>query len=256
MRTRRTAQEIALWCASRDFQLDDDELSVLSADPRKSVRRLAERVLKERASSATDHSMLCEEHELWRLGYSRVLGMDEVGRGSLAGPVCVGGVIFAPDCIVPGGVRDSKSLSAARREALAPDISSAALAHAVVCLDNTCVDRLGITAAIEECQRQIIARLKPDFLLLDGFPMPSSTLPQKAMHKGDSKSVSIAAASILAKVHRDQIMKDLCPLFQGYGFSENKGYGSKNHIQAIRELGPCGIHRTSFIKGVTSVVEE
>ena len=200
--------------------------------------------------TVADESMMRIERSLWDIGYVRVLGMDEVGRGSLAGPVCVGGVILPPHVTAPGGIRDSKTLSAARRQALSPAIVSASIAHSVACRDSAFVDRHGINAAIQDCQHEIISALKPDYLLLDGFSLPGSPLPQQAITRGDSKSVSIAAASILAKVHRDGLMTAICPVFPQYAFSQNKGYGSKAHISSIREFGPCAEHRLSFLRGV------
>ncbi|HSL94241.1 MAG TPA: ribonuclease HII [Bacillota bacterium] len=250
MMTRRSVQELRDWCLSRDYKLDDDEVRMLASDPRVSVQRLASKVLRSREVRAVDEHMLTIERSLWTSGYTRILGMDEVGRGSLAGPVCVGGVIFSFDGKVPSGIRDSKSLSPGSRAAQVPHIIAAAVTQRVVCRDSGFVDRYGIIAAIADCQRQIITDLEPDYLLLDGFALPVSSLPQQAMEKGDSKSASIAAASILAKEHRDQIMRNLCPDYPEYCFSQNKGYGSSAHIEAVRKFGPCAIHRMSFLQGV------
>jgi ribonuclease HII len=240
----------------KDYCLTESEVGLLSSDPRAAVRRLAQRALRARESRNEDERMLALERSMWGLGFKRILGMDEVGRGALAGSVCVGGVIFAVNGMVPAGVRDSKSLSPAQRAALVPRIVAAAIAHRVVCRDNSFVDSNGINAAIEDCQQQIIDELKPDYLLLDGFALSVSALPQQAMAKGDSKSVTIAAASILAKEHRDAVMKRLCPVYPAYDFSQNKGYGSSTHIDAVREHGPCAIHRLSFLQGVLGSVKE
>ncbi|PWE32689.1 ribonuclease HII [Maritimibacter sp. 55A14] len=181
------------------------------------------------------------------LGASRVAGVDEVGRGPLAGPVTAAAVILDPDCI-PDGLDDSKRLSAKRREVLALQIAQVALvsvAHASVAE----IDALNILHASHLAMRRAVAGLTPapDHLLVDGNLLPAD-LPCRAdaLVKGDARALSIAAASIIAKVTRDRIMVDLAQQFPGYGWERNAGYGSKAHLAALTSLGVTPHHRRSF----------
>lgn len=241
-------------CAENQLELDDAGIDALRADPRKSVQSLAARLLrireKNREAERTEQEMLRFEHGLWQEGYRKVLGMDEVGRGPLAGPVCVAGVIFRLDGPIPKGIRDSKALSSSCRNELAAKIRIDAAQFAIACRDERYIDAHGINRAIASCQHEIIDSLEPDFLMLDGFDFPESRIAQRALVKGDQRSVSIAAASILAKVHRDALMEAACVCYPGYDFAQNKGYGSEAHIRAIKSLGACAIHRMSYLSGI------
>ena len=178
-------------------------------------------------------------------GFVRIAGVDEVGRGPLAGPVTAAAVILDPGA-VPEGLNDSKKLSAARREALAGQIRACArvaVAHASV----EEIDRLNILAASQLAMRRAIDALDPDYLLIDGNRLPGGlTAPAEAVVKGDGRALSIAAASIVAKVERDRIMVDLAQQFPGYGWERNAGYPTKEHRAALVRLGVTPHHRRSF----------
>jgi len=186
------------------------------------------------------------EDALWAEGYRRLLGMDEVGRGALAGPVTVAGVIFSPGTHLPG-IRDSKAQSATRRSQADGVIRSAAISFALASRDQDYIDQWGIVAAVKSCQMEIIPKLSPDYLLLDAFALPEAHLPQTAIVRGDSKSFTIAAASIVAKVYRDNFMTLVDDEYRHYGFAANKGYGTAQHRQALRQHGACALHRSSFL---------
>ena len=190
------------------------------------------------------------ERELHRQGYEYVAGLDEVGRGCLAGPAAAGAVILPrnPSRELFALARDSKQLSAAQRETAYEVITKSALSYAVGWTPSAEIDRIGIAPSVRRAMRRALRKLKPgaDHLLIDAIPLPSSGLPQKSIIKGDSKSLSIAAASIVAKVERDRYMVSLAKRYQDYGFESHKGYGTRRHIDAIAEFGPCHAHRMSF----------
>lgn len=175
-------------------------------------------------------------------------GIDEVGRGPLAGPVVAGAVILPKDCEILY-LNDSKKLSEKKRELLYDEIMEKAVAAGIGVIGPDRIDEINILQATYEAMRMAIANLKvkPDLLLNDAVTIPQVTIPQVPIIKGDAKSVSIAAASIIAKVTRDRMMVQYEELFPGYGFASNKGYGSAKHIAALKEMGPCVIHRRSFI---------
>lgn len=179
-------------------------------------------------------------------------GIDEAGRGPLAGPVVAGAVILPKDCEILF-LNDSKKLSEKRREALFLEIQEKAVAWNVGIIGPEVIDRINILQATYEAMRQAVAGLsvQPDLLLNDAVTIPGIDIGQVPIIKGDAKSVSIAAASILAKVTRDHMMKEYDILFPEYGFAGHKGYGTAAHIQALREYGPCPIHRNSFIRNFT-----
>ncbi len=187
------------------------------------------------------------ETSLHTRGYTRVAGVDEVGRGPLAGPVTAAAVILNPDHI-PEGLNDSKKLSAKRREIMAEEIiehSDWAVAHASV----QEIDELNILRAAHLAMERAIYALenRPDYLLIDGNLIPRGLqLPSSAIVKGDTKSLSISAASIIAKVERDRIMVDLGQQFPGYGWEKNAGYPTQQHRDALREIGVTPHHRCSF----------
>jgi len=177
-----------------------------------------------------------------------VAGLDEVGRGALCGPVFAGAVILG-DEIDTSGLDDSKRLTARQREALALRVRRDAHAVAIGVCQPDEIDRLNILRATQLAMRRAVEALarRPDLVLVDGhLPVPALALPQRAIVKGDAQSVSIAAASIVAKVARDAEMQRLDERFPGYGLSGNKGYGSEEHREALRRLGPSAAHRRSF----------
>lgn len=188
------------------------------------------------------------EEEARRLGFCRIAGVDEVGRGPLAGPVVACAVVL-PRGGFPKGIRDSKRLSPASRDALCGAICShGGIAVGLGLVDERTIDRINILEATRLGMRRAVERLpsRPDFLLVDALDLPSVSIRQRAVVRGDALSLSIAASSIVAKVVRDTLMEGYDRLYPGYGFSRNKGYGTREHLDAIDRLGPCGIHRMSF----------
>ena len=183
------------------------------------------------------------------LGMQHICGVDEAGRGPLAGPVSAAAVILPPHFEIPG-LDDSKKLSDKRRRDLVPIIKQNAIAYSVVFVDHVPIDEINILQATYEAMRQAVSKLSvtPDLLLNDAVTIPELTMKQVPIIKGDAKSISIAAASIVAKVTRDRMMVELDKFYPEYGFAKHKGYGTKVHIQALKEFGPCEIHRKTFIK--------
>lgn len=194
-----------------------------------------------------DVSPLYFEQLLSRQGYRRIAGIDEAGRGPLAGPVVAAAVVLPPVFNLPG-LNDSKKISAKLREKLFPRIREQALDYGIGLAHADEIDRLNILQATLLAMRRAIARLKApaDYLLVDGISPVPLPLPQKTLKKGDSRSLSIAAASVLAKVVRDHLMVTYDGRFPGYGFAGHKGYGSVAHREAIARLGPTPLHRKSF----------
>ena len=181
-------------------------------------------------------------------GFCRVAGVDEAGRGPLAGPVVAAAVILPPGLDLPA-VRDSKQLSAAAREALAAAVKALpGVAWAVAVVSAGEIDELNILRATHKAMREAVTRLAPpaEFALIDGLPVREFPVPSLAVVKGDALSASIAAASILAKTHRDRLMDALDARFPGYCFAKHKGYGTAEHLEALERLGPCPEHRRSF----------
>ena len=185
-------------------------------------------------------------------GYQYIAGIDEAGRGPLAGPV-VSAAVILPSSFTCPGINDSKKLSEKKRDVFFPLISEQALAVGIGIADHTEIDQINILQASLLSMKRAVQDLtqSPDFLLIDGKFTIESDLPQQAIVKGDSKSISIAAASIIAKVTRDRIMKELHKTYPLYNFHRHKGYPTKAHKQAIIEHGPCPVHRRSF-KGVST----
>ena len=187
------------------------------------------------------------EEQLRSAGFGLIAGVDEAGRGPLAGPVATAAVILPPDaCIL--GLNDSKKLSEKQRLELEPIIKEQALAWKVVMIDHQVIDRINILQATKLGMRQAIAALDPpaDYVLVDGMELDGLNLPQQGLIKGDARSVSIAAASVLAKTARDRLMLEYDELYPGYGFAKHKGYPTSEHKEALRRLGPCPIHRLTF----------
>lgn len=184
-------------------------------------------------------------------GYGAVCGIDEVGRGPLAGPVVAGAVILPSDCEILY-LNDSKKLSEKKRELLYDEIMEKAVATGIGVISPARIDEINILQATYEAMRMAISNLKvqPSVLLNDAVTIPLVEIPQVPIIKGDAKSVSIAAASIIAKVTRDHMMVEYKEIYPGYSFASNKGYGSAQHIAALKELGPTPIHRRTFIKNI------
>lgn len=176
-------------------------------------------------------------------------GVDEAGRGPLAGPVTAAAVVLPPGCYIEG-VYDSKALSPGRRSALAEEIKKQALAWQLGWCWQDRIDQINILQATKEAMMLAVRGLtcQPDHLLLDALELPDLALPQTALIKGDQCSFHIAAASILAKVARDDLMKDYHRRYPGYAFDKNKGYGTQAHYEGLDRLGPCPLHRMSFLR--------
>lgn len=189
-----------------------------------------------------------QEYERMYADCRYICGIDEVGRGPLAGPVVAAAVILPKDTNIYY-LNDSKQLSEKKREALYDEIMEKAIAVGIGFADEKCIDEINILQADYVAMKIAISQLsvKPDVLLNDAVIIPGVDIKQEKIIKGDTKSVSIAAASIIAKVTRDRYMVDMDEKYPGYGFASNKGYGSGAHIEAIKRLGPCEIHRKSFI---------
>lgn len=186
------------------------------------------------------------EKEYEHLGY--VCGIDEVGRGPFAGPVVACAVILPKDCNILY-INDSKKLSEKRREELYDIIIKEAVAYGIGIKDNNRIDEINILQATYEAMREAISNLsvKPDVLLNDAVTIPGVDIKQVPIIKGDAKSISIGAASIVAKVTRDRMMAEFDEKYPGYEFAKNKGYGTTAHIEGLKKYGPCEIHRRSFI---------
>lgn len=196
---------------------------------------------------------LDEEVALFSQGYSLIAGLDEVGRGCWAGPVVAAAVVLPLERLqaepwLLAGVDDSKRLSPHRREALAGRIREVALGVGIGEVSPALVDALGIVRATELAMCRAIAVLpcEPGFLLIDGRLHLDLPIPQEALVQGDARCLSIAAASIVAKVHRDRLMAAWAERYPGYGFEQHKGYGTRRHRLALERLGPCPLHRRSF----------
>lgn len=189
------------------------------------------------------------ENHCWEAGYETVCGVDEAGRGPLAGPVCAAAVILPRGLDIPG-LNDSKKLTAKRREALYDIITEQALAYDIAFASELEIDEINILQATFLAMERAMAQLAPppELALIDGNRSKDFGLPVRTIVKGDSLSASIAAASILAKVTRDRLMEQYDEQYPQYGFAVHKGYGTKRHYAALREYGPCPIHRQTFLK--------
>lgn len=227
---------------------------IYRADERKGVQKLVEQGHKRIQALEQEKERLKQmrefEREYEHLGY--ICGIDEVGRGPFAGPVVAGAVILPPDCEILY-VNDSKQLSEKMREQIYDEIMEKAVSVAVGYASPQRIDEINILQATYEAMREAVSKLAvtPQILLNDAVTIPQITIPQVPIIKGDAKSISIAAASIVAKVTRDRLMREYDKIMPGYGFASNKGYGSKEHIEAIKKYGPTPIHRRSFIHNVT-----
>lgn len=236
-------------------------LCACQKDPRQGVRKLAVRLLKFQQEQAVEEvriqQMLVEEKKLWQQGFLLLAGIDEAGRGPLAGPV------FAAACILPvrfdlPGLNDSKMLTESKREKLYSQIQAQAIDYAIGSAEPAEIDAMNILQATKLAMKRAVEGLKvrPHHLMIDALTLPSVKLPQLPLIGGDLISASIAAASILAKVTRDRLMVELDTLYPEYMFSKNKGYGTSEHMQVLRRIGPCPLHRRSFApvkRGISAI---
>ena len=190
------------------------------------------------------------EKELYKKGFEYICGIDEAGRGPLAGPVVVAGVIMPKDSMIEG-VNDSKKVSEKKREKLYDIILEEAISYSVTIIGQDVIDEINILNATKEGVTKAVEELdvKPNLILVDALThINTKGIPYDSIIKGDAKCYNIAAASIIAKVTRDRIMREWDEIYPQYGFINHKGYGTAKHIQALKEYGPCPIHRKTFIK--------
>lgn len=222
----------------------------LKNDPRKGVQtaltQLQRRLQRQAESYAAFKHRFRYENELWQQGHRYIAGIDEVGRGPLAGPVVTCAVVLKPDFDLIG-VTDSKQLTRQEREKLYLQIVNEAVEVSIAVNSCEVIDQMNIYAATQQAMIRSVNSLyhQPTHLIVDAVPLDIA-LPQTTLIKGDQKSISVAAASIVAKEYRDHLMRDYDRLYPGYGFAENMGYGTKQHLAGLAKLGPCPIHRRSF----------
>ncbi len=232
-----------------EFSLE--ELTSLEQDSRASVIKLLQqwqkRQAKERQEMERLEAMFSYERKLKEAGCCLIAGMDEAGRGPLAGPLVVAAVILPQDCRLMM-LNDSKKLSVQQRERLYDQVKEKAIAVSSIVIGIEMIDTLNIYQATIQGMYQAVRALNPqaDGVLIDAVPLPDLTFPNESIIGGDARSASIAAASIIAKVERDRLMLEADLQYPEYGFAKHKGYGTPDHMAAIREYGPCPIHRRSF----------
>jgi len=246
-----TISEIRLLVAGAHPEPGDLLWSALEADDRKGVRDVLERRRRRLAAAERERERTADmrrfEAELWEEGHEIVAGVDEAGRGPLAGPVVAAAVVL-PRNLGIEGIDDSKKLSPRKREKLHGLILRDAFDVGVGCVPQAVIDEKNILRATFQAMREALAELahRPDHVLVDGDPIRDLDLAQTGVPRGDERSAAIAAASIVAKVTRDRMMVEFDAKYPGYGFAVHKGYGTPEHIAALRRLGPCEIHRRSF----------
>lgn len=230
-------------------------MKVYAPDDRAGVQKLLEKYRKQKEKLLAEKERLAKmrQYEEKYADYAFICGIDEVGRGPLAGPVVAGAVILPKECEILY-INDSKKLSAAKRDELYDEIMDKAVAVGLGMASPARIDEINILQATYEAMRQAIAQLspQPDLLLNDAVTIPKVAIPQVPIIKGDAKSISIGAASIIAKVTRDRMMVYYDSIYPEYGFASNKGYGSTEHIAALKKYGPTPIHRRTFIKNFVS----
>jgi ribonuclease HII len=247
---RMTVEEISRYL--KEAAPTAADISLLHRDSRSGVRRLAERLSAraeaERKEQERLLAMLSYERAARENGYTYIAGVDEAGRGPLAGPVMAAAVILPEDFYLPG-INDSKKLSPAKREELYTAITRDALAWGVGVGEVCEIEQYNILNATKLAMGRALLSLaiEPDFVLLDALELDGLPVPQLGLVSGDSLSQSVAAASILAKVTRDRWMCEMDKVFPGYGFALHKGYPTPEHRQALERLGPCDMHRISFL---------
>lgn len=230
-------------------------MEMFALDERKGVQNAIVMAAKRKASYEEEQERLEEllqyEKCCYEQGYDLVAGIDEVGRGPLAGPVVAAAVILPKGCKIEG-IDDSKKLSAKKREMLYDVILEKAISYGIGVVSCERIDEINILQATYEAMREAIAKLMPmpQYILADAVTIPEVSIPQKGIVKGDAKSLSIGAASIVAKVYRDRLMQAYDDLYPVYGFASNKGYGSAEHIAGIKVHGICSIHRRSFLNNL------
>lgn len=247
---KMTITELALYIDQADNLTPEIEEALIK-DTRRGAAALLERHRKKQERHAKEtarlEKMLLYEKQLWEKGFQAVAGIDEAGRGPLAGPVVAAAVVFFPGTLIDS-LNDSKQLSAAKRGSLFEEIILNGKAYGIGSASQEEIDHINIHQATFLAMKRALAKLpdQPDFILVDGFTMPEPPCRQKAIKNGDALSLSIAAASVLAKVARDTMMLRLHEKYPQYGFNHNKGYGTADHCAALNKYGPCPAHRVSF----------
>jgi ribonuclease HII len=228
----------------------DEFIKAYGSDTRAGVIKIIEDIEKKKDKYLKElqriENMLIYENKYFDMAY--ICGIDEVGRGPLAGPVVAGAVILPKGLKIPY-VNDSKKLTAKQREELSEEIIEKAVSYGIGFVSNERIDEINILQATYEAMRKAVSMLDPvpDLLLNDAVKIPGIDTTQVPIIKGDAKSLSIASASIIAKVTRDRYMEHISEKYPEYDFASNKGYGSAAHIEALKKYGPCEIHRRSFI---------
>lgn len=248
-----SAKEIADMLSKPDT--DSEFLTALRSDKRKNIQRILNHYDKEQIEKKRLHNLYKYEYEFAAKGIENIAGVDEAGRGPLAGPVIAAAVILPIGCYIPK-LNDSKKLSAAAREKIYEQILQQAIAVSRSLIDEKTIDRINIYQASMNAMYNAIYSLsiKPQQVLIDATPLNALDIPHLSIIKGDAKSASIAAASIVAKVERDRLMDEYDKQYPQYGFSSHKGYGTQQHVDALKKYGPCTLHRRSF-EPVKSMVE-
>lgn len=236
----------ALW-QKQDLQKLKDLLDNLASDQRVGIQKLHRRYQKKLEEYEQYWKLFSHEIEIWDKGFSYVAGVDEAGRGPVAGPVVAAAVVLNRDIYIPG-LKDSKKLSANKREEIAETIKKKAVSYSVSSVSAEIIDELNILRANHQAMAEAVLGLaKVDYALIDGqLTVSQLNIPQSAIIKGDNLSNSVAAASVLAKVARDTMMVQYDKEYPEYGFAVNKGYLTKEHQEALRTHGPSPIHRKSF----------
>ena len=230
--------------------LSDPFLAEVAIDQRSGVQKAIEKRKRAIQAELNEHlrleQMLRYEKELYQAGYQAIAGIDEVGRGPLAGPVVASAVILPPGCKIKG-LNDSKKIPKKKHMVIYQAILDQALAVGIGIMDNTVIDQVNIYEATKLAMKEALSKLslKPDYLLIDAMKLDVE-IPQESIIKGDANSLSIAAASIVAKVTRDKLMADYDKEFPGYDFAKNAGYGTKSHLQGLERNGVTPIHRKTF----------
>jgi len=233
-------------------------IKMINNDDRKNVQELSIRLSKQIESFDKEVSRVKNMYNFDRsylsLGY--IAGVDEVGRGPLAGPIVAAAVVLDLDTTKDSelilGIKDSKKLSSKAREELSSKIMKKAISYSLSVIDNNEIDSKGIAWCNNQVFKIAVSKLttQPNLVLSDGYPIKNFNIKNNYVIKGDEKSASIACASIIAKVYRDNIMKDYSKVYPGYSFEENSGYGTKDHIEAIKKYGPSKIHRMYFLRNI------
>lgn len=228
-------------------QVTEEFVQQLRLDERKAVQILLSRYDREVKEKERLHILYKYEYELQAKGIKYIAGTDEAGRGPLAGPVVAAAVILPVGCYIPH-LNDSKKLSAAMREKVYKEIQEKAIAVKSALVDEKTIDRINIYQASVNAMYEALYGLKvrPEEVLIDAVPLNDLDIPHLSIIKGDAKSASIAAASVIAKVERDHLMEEYDKKYPAYGFAKHKGYGTKQHLEALNKYGPCPIHRRSF----------